>query len=83
MTVRRMRIAFWIPKAANTHSEYVILIVFLLLLWLDDVPEYYVVCTSSCSFSTVILALKIHVEVCMVMPVVMLKKETHRNEQEK
>ena len=26
MTVWRMRIACWIPKATNTHSEYVILI---------------------------------------------------------
>jgi hypothetical protein len=23
MTMRRMRIAFWKPKATNTHSEYV------------------------------------------------------------
>jgi len=28
LTVRCMRIACWIPKATNTHSEYVILIVF-------------------------------------------------------
>jgi hypothetical protein len=55
MTVRGMRIVFWIPKATNTHSEYVILIVFPLLLWLGDVPQCYVVCT----LSTVILALKI------------------------
>jgi hypothetical protein len=27
MTKRRMRIACWIPKATNTHSEYVILTV--------------------------------------------------------
>ena len=26
MTIWRMRIASWIPKAANTHSEYVMLI---------------------------------------------------------
>jgi hypothetical protein len=26
MTIWRMRIACWIPKATNTHSEYVILI---------------------------------------------------------
>ena len=26
--IRRMRIACWITKATNTHSEYVILIVF-------------------------------------------------------
>jgi hypothetical protein len=28
MTVWRMRIACWIPKFINTHSEYVILITF-------------------------------------------------------
>ena len=28
MTIWRMRIAYWIPKATNTHSEYVILIAF-------------------------------------------------------
>ena len=44
MTVLRMRIACWIPKATNTHSDYVILIVFLLLQWLDDVPQCCAVC---------------------------------------
>jgi len=28
MTVWRMRIACWIPKTTNTHSDYVIIIVF-------------------------------------------------------
>jgi hypothetical protein len=28
MTIRRMCIACWIPKATDTHSEYVILIAF-------------------------------------------------------
>jgi hypothetical protein len=32
MTVRRTRIAFWIPKAPNTHSRYVTLIVLPLQL---------------------------------------------------
>jgi hypothetical protein len=27
--IRRMRFAFWITKATDTHSEYVILIIFL------------------------------------------------------
>jgi hypothetical protein len=34
MTIRRMRIACWIPKFTNTLSEYVILIVFPLQQWL-------------------------------------------------
>jgi len=36
MTVWRMRIACWMPKATNTHSEYVILIAFLLQQWLHE-----------------------------------------------
>jgi hypothetical protein len=35
-TLWRMRTACWIPKAANTHSEYVILISFPLQQWLHD-----------------------------------------------
>ena len=34
--IRRMRIACWIPKATNTHSEYVILIAFPLQQWLHE-----------------------------------------------
>jgi hypothetical protein len=36
MTVRRMRFALWIPKATNTHSEYVIFIDFPLQEWLRE-----------------------------------------------
>ena len=36
MTIWRIRIACWIPKATDTHSEYVILIVFLLQQWLHE-----------------------------------------------
>ena len=36
MTVWRMRIACWIPKTTNTHSEYVILIAFPLQQWLRE-----------------------------------------------
>ena len=34
MTIWRMRVACWIPNGTNTHSEYVILIVFSLQKWL-------------------------------------------------
>jgi len=30
ITIRRMRIACWVPKATETHSEYVILIAYSL-----------------------------------------------------
>jgi hypothetical protein len=46
--ILRMRIACWIPKATNTHSEYVILIAFLPKTWLYEralVLRYtYIVC---------------------------------------
>jgi len=34
MTTRRMRIVCWIPKATNTHSQYVIFIAFPQQQWL-------------------------------------------------
>jgi hypothetical protein len=36
MTIWCIRIACWIPKAKNTHSEYIILITFPLQQWLDE-----------------------------------------------
>ena len=36
MTILRMRIACWIPKTTNKHSEYVILIAFPLQQWLSE-----------------------------------------------
>jgi len=34
MAIWRMRIAFWVPKATNTHAEYLILIAFPLQQWI-------------------------------------------------
>jgi hypothetical protein len=36
LTLCRMRIACWIPKVTNTHSEYVIIIAFALQQWLHE-----------------------------------------------
>ena len=36
MTIRIMRIAFWIPKATNTQSEHVILTAFPPQQWLHE-----------------------------------------------
>jgi len=36
ITIRRMRIACWIPKATSTHSQYVILIPFPPQQWLHE-----------------------------------------------
>jgi hypothetical protein len=34
------RIACWIPKATNTHSEYVIFLAFSLKQWLSECASY-------------------------------------------
>jgi hypothetical protein len=36
IAIWRLRIARWIPKATDTHSEYVILIAFPLQQWLHE-----------------------------------------------
>ena len=42
-----LRIAYWITKAKNTPSEYVILITFLQQQWLHERARYYVIRTLS------------------------------------
>jgi hypothetical protein len=39
MTVRHMRIACWVTKSTNTHSDYVIVIAFLLQQWLHELAS--------------------------------------------
>jgi hypothetical protein len=36
MTIWCMRILCWIPKATDTHGEYVIFIAFILQQWLQE-----------------------------------------------
>ena len=52
--IRRMRIAYWIPKATNTHSQYVILIAFPLQQWLQErasILRYtYIACLTLVEF---------------------------------
>jgi len=36
MTIWHMRLACWIPKGTNTHSEYVTVIVFPVQQWLHE-----------------------------------------------
>ena len=54
MIIRRMRIACWIPKATNTHSEYVILIAFTLEQWLRERVSTlcYIACLVIISYKT-------------------------------
>jgi hypothetical protein len=42
MTPWYMRIACWIPKATNTHSEYVILFAFAMRQWRGCAPVLFV-----------------------------------------
>ena len=64
MTVWRMRISRWIPKATNTHSQYVILPAFPLKQWLHErsvISRYtYIACVVviSVSLSGSIMELK-------------------------
>jgi hypothetical protein len=47
----RMRLACWIPKAKNTHSQYVTLIAFPWQQWLRErVSILYIPCLSCCFF---------------------------------
>jgi len=50
MTKWRMRIACWIPKATNTHSEYVILIAFPVRQWSHESASCYPIRTLAVSF---------------------------------
>jgi len=54
MTIQRMRISCWIPKATNTHSKYVIVIVFPLQQWLHERASIllykYIACLVSCVY---------------------------------
>jgi hypothetical protein len=45
MTIRRMRIACWIPKATKTHSQYVIFISFPQQQKLYERGSSFVICT--------------------------------------
>ena len=47
MTIWRMRVAYWVPKATNTYSYHLILIAFPLQQWLHfraSVLHYTYIC---------------------------------------
>jgi hypothetical protein len=48
MTILRVHIAWWTPKATNTLSEYVIIIAFPLQQWLKARITLNVHCLSCC-----------------------------------
>jgi len=70
MTIWRMRIACWIPKATNTHSQYVIVIAFPLQQRLEESA------TSLCS--TYIAHHQAHsvLQVCASCRLLFLSKQT-------
>jgi len=41
MTIWRMRIACWVPKGTDTHSDYIILIAFPQQYWLRESAPVY------------------------------------------
>jgi len=61
MTIWRMRVVCWIPKATNTHSGCVILIAFPLQQWLQErasmLRYMYIACLVFLLMNIVILLL--------------------------
>jgi hypothetical protein len=63
MTIWRMRISCWVPKATNLHLEYVIVIAFLLQQWLherDSMLRYtysasFVWCLTMVEYSSLVI----------------------------
>ena len=62
MTIWRTQIAGWIPKATNTHSEYVILIAVPLQQWLHER-------TSTIRYTHIASLVKIKLNICYCTPV--------------
>jgi cyanate permease len=55
MAMWRKHIAYWIPKATNTHSGYVVLIAFSLQQWLHErssLLRYIILPVLSCYLRT-------------------------------
>jgi hypothetical protein len=53
---RRMRVAYWITKATNIHSEFVIFLAFPRQKWLRERPSMlrlHVHCLSCCELSSI------------------------------
>jgi hypothetical protein len=47
MSIWRMRIACWLPKGTNTHSEYVILLFLHCKNGCNNATEFYVISALS------------------------------------
>ena len=54
--MRRIRIPCWIPKTTNTHSQYVILIAFLLQQWLHERASVLRYTYIACHISSVCIS---------------------------
>ena len=61
MTIWRMRIAYWIRKVTNTHSEYVILIVFALLQRLNKRTSVLHYTYADCMVTTIDIVTRIQI----------------------
>ena len=59
MTIWCMRIVYWIPKATNTYSDYVILIAFLVHEWFHELASVSPVMCNYLCVTTECLAVKI------------------------
>jgi len=50
MTIWRMRIACWMPKTTNMHSEYIIIIASPLIQWFHECECYAIACLVYCLY---------------------------------
>jgi len=64
MTIWRKRIACWIPKAINTHSEYVIFIAFPLQQWLNERASLLLYTYIACLVTLCCIGILLFHELC-------------------
>jgi hypothetical protein len=67
MTIRRMRIACWIIKATNTHTEYIILIAFPQQQWLLERASLLRHCTLPVLFNVISIGVFKGLNMCYVI----------------
>jgi hypothetical protein len=72
MTVWHMLVACWIPKATNTHSDFIIFIAFYSNNGCTNAPQFYVICT--------LLVLLLYSTVHYFHHIVILRYSSMRNE---
>ena len=76
LTIWHMRFACWIPKATNTHSQYVIFIAFTLQQWLQELASFLCYTYIACIVDRDIELNNIHITHCCFSIVKFLRERT-------